>query len=96
MKKNNTVYEDKAEKEEHRRLKRQAQIERHKYPCPHCGKSVLDHMTQCPHCGGKLETNGYRAPDEKKLKTIKLVCYIVGFAVAIALVAVLIAMKQTG
>ena len=42
-------------------------------------------MTKCPHCDGELTPKGYRPPDEKKMKIAKIVCYVVGFAVAIGL-----------
>lgn len=85
--KGNNVYEDKAEKEEKRRRKRQEQLQEHTLLCPHCGKNVLDHMTKCPHCGGELTPVGYQPMDEKKIKKIKIVTFIVGMAVAIAVIA---------
>lgn len=68
--------------------RREARESRHKLPCPHCGKTVLDHMTQCPYCGGKLTPRGYNPPDEKKMKTIKIVCWVVGFIVAIGIILI--------
>ena len=62
-------------------------LEKHKVPCPHCGRDVLDHMTECPFCHGAL-TPGGRAPlDPARLKRLKRVLNIVGFALAIAVVA---------
>ena len=92
--KGNTVYEDKAIKEEKRRQKRQANIEKHTYACPHCFKPVLDHMTKCPHCGGELEPDGYKPMDPKKEKRIKIITYTIGFAVAIAIAVMIIVFKK--
>lgn len=93
MKKGNTVYEDRAEKDAARKAKRQARLEKHVCLCPHCGEKVLDHMTKCPHCGGELSPSGYTSPDSAKMKKIKIVTYTVGFAVAIALLVLFIVLK---
>ncbi len=61
---------------------------RHKVTCPHCGKTVLDHMTKCPHCGGELTPRGYRPPDPKKMKTIRIVAWVVGMIVAIGIIVI--------
>ncbi len=92
--KKNTVSEDRAEKEEARRRKMQARIDRHTVICPHCGKKALDHMTACPHCGGELTPAGYRPSDGKRMKKIKTVCYAVGIAVAIVIAAVIIILNK--
>lgn len=47
-------------------------------------------MAKCPHCNGELTPKGYRAPDEKRMRIAKIVCYVVGFAVAIGLAVWLI------
>lgn len=70
--------------------KRERNVTRHLTNCPHCGQEVLDHMTKCPHCGGELTPRGYRPPDPKKMKIAKIVCYTVGFAIAIGLAVWLI------
>ena len=90
MKKGNTVYEDKAAKEEARKAKRLEKIKKHAVDCPHCGKSVLDHMTKCPYCGGELTPTGYRPPDEKSYKRIKTAVTIVTVVVAVALLLFLV------
>lgn len=82
MKKGNTVYEDRAEKEEARRKKRQAEIDRHTVVCPHCGKKALDHMTECPHCKGKL-TPAYTPMDEKKQKAVRIAFWVLGVAAVV-------------
>ncbi len=86
MGKKNTVYEDEAEKQEKRRQKQQARMERHLVVCPHCGEKVLDHMTKCPKCGGVLVPRGYRPMDEKTAKRLKTI----GWAVSIAVAAVIV------
>ena len=73
--------------------RRERSLRRHLTNCPHCGQEVLDHMTQCPHCGGELTPSGYRPLDKKKLKIVKIVCYTVGFAVAIGIAAWIIFFK---
>lgn len=93
-KKGNTVYEDKAIKEEKRRQKRQTELEKHTYACPHCFKPVLDHMTKCPHCNGELEPAGYKPMDPKKEKRIKAISYTVFFAIAIAIVVMVLVFKK--
>lgn len=85
MKKGNTVYEDKAIKEEERRRKRQEQLKKHTVTCPHCGKDVLDHMTKCPHCEGELTPAGYKPMDEGRLKKIRAITYSIGIVVAVAI-----------
>ncbi len=86
MKKRNTVYEDRAEKEEKRRQNREAYNEKHTVLCPHCGKIVLDHMTKCPHCEKELKPAGYQPMDLKKIRKIKLI----GYGVCIAAAAIVI------
>ena len=93
-KKGNTVYEDRAIKEEQRRMKRQANLEKHTLPCPHCYKPVLDHMTKCPHCGGELEPDGYKPPDEKKMKRIRIVTYTIGAVIAVAIAVMILFFRQ--
>lgn len=87
MKKGNTVYEDKAEKEAARRKKHQEYMEKHTVECPHCGKKVLDHMTECPECKGKLTPRGYTPMDSKTQKIVRSVLWSIGIA---AMVAILI------
>ena len=72
-------------REEKSAERRERNITRHLTHCPHCGQEVLDHMVKCPHCGGELTPSGYRPPDAKKLKIAKIVCYTVGFAIAIGI-----------
>lgn len=93
-KRGNTVYEDKAIKEEKRRQKRQTNIEKHTLACPHCFQPVLDHMTKCPHCGGELEPDGYKPMDPKKEKRIKAITYTVGFIIAAAIVVMIFVFKK--
>lgn len=89
MKKKTTVYEDMEEKQEKRLAKQREYQEKHTVFCPHCKKNVLDHMTKCPHCGEKLTPVGYTPMDEKKIRKIKIIGYIVGFAVlAVVLVCI--------
>ena len=77
--------------EEERAAKRREKFEkRHVVSCPHCGKNVLDHMTQCPYCGGQLNPYGYRPPDPKKYKIIKLVCTVVGIVAAVGIAIAII------
>lgn len=90
MKKGNTVYEDKAEREEARRKKRQAQLEKHVVLCPHCGERVLDHMTQCPHCKGELVPAGYRPMSEKAQRRVKAVLWVIGIAAVVCVLVYLI------
>ncbi len=90
MKKRNTVYEDKAEKEEKRRQKRMEHIQKHVVLCPHCGQEVLDHMTKCPHCNGELTPRGYKPMDEKLQRRIKLITTAVLAVVAVAIVLVIL------
>lgn len=78
-----TVYED-------REIKRRQGLERHTVLCPHCSKPVLDHLTECPHCKGKLTPAGYRPPDPKTMKIVKIVTYTAGTLVAIGLFLYLI------
>ncbi len=77
-------------REEERAAKRRARLEKHAVPCPHCGKSVLDHMTRCPYCGGTLVPAGYVPMDEKKKQKIKKICYAVGTVVAVAIIVLII------
>ena len=87
MKKRTTVYEDRAARREH-------DLSRHTLSCPHCGKPVLDHMTECPHCKGKLEPTGYYVSDEKKLKKIKTITYIIGGVISVAIIILLIVFRK--
>ena len=79
--KKTTVYEDQEEK-------RRLYAEKHSLPCPHCGESVLDHMTKCPHCGGALEPRGYTPLSDQKIKKIKIITFSVGMVIAIAFLLV--------
>lgn len=81
---------EKRSREERSAERRERNITRHLTNCPHCGQEVLDHMTKCPHCGGELVPKGYRAPDPKKMKIAKIVCYTVFIAAAIGLAVWLI------
>ncbi len=93
MKKKTTVYEDRAAKEEARKKKRQAQIEKHLVVCPHCGEKVLDHMTKCHKCGGKLVPRGYTPMDDKKIKTIRGIFWGVTLAVIVVTIIVVMLYK---
>ena len=87
MKKGNTVYEDAAEKETARKQKQQERLKKHIVKCVHCDKDVLDHMTKCPHCGKEITPQGYYQPmSDKRRKTVKIICYAVGIAIAIGIV----------
>ncbi len=68
-------------------------IERHLYPCPHCGELILDHFTECPKCGGKVQPRGYHV-DEEKRKKIMRVFRIVGIMLSIGAVALFIALAN--
>lgn len=94
MSKRNTISEDKAEKEEKRRQKQQARMDRHTVVCPHCGKKALDHMTACPHCGGELTPSGYNPSGGERMKKVKTVCYIVGIVVAVAIAVVILVVRK--
>lgn len=74
------------EKQAIKKQKQEARMRRHVVPCPHCGKEVLDHMTECPFCKGVLVPAGYQPVDEKKLKKIRLICFLVGVVVFIGVV----------
>ena len=93
MKKGNTVYEDRAEKEEKRRAARAEYNEKHTILCPHCGKNVLDHMTKCPHCEKELKPAGYQPMDLKKIRKIKLIGYGICIAVAVIVVVCILIIK---
>lgn len=93
MKKGNTVYEDRAEKEEKRRARTAEYNEKHTVLCPHCGKNVLDHMTKCPHCEKELRPAGYQPMDLKKIRKIKLIGYAVCIAVAAIVIVCIVAFK---
>ncbi len=80
-------------REEARAAKRRAQLEKHAVPCPHCQKSVLDHMTRCPYCGGALVPKGYAPMDEEKKRKVRNVCYIAGFAIAIVIVVLILVLR---
>ena len=62
-------------------------LEKHKVPCPHCGREVLDHMTQCPFCKGELTPGGRRPLDQEKLRRVRRILNIAGFVVAAAVIA---------
>ncbi len=87
MGKKRTVYEDMEEKQ--RRYN-----EKHTVLCPHCGEGVLDHLTKCPHCGGELKPRGYQPMSEKKIKTIRLITFLIGMAVAIVVLYFLVWRKS--
>ena len=81
---------ERAAREEARAQRRRAQLEKHALPCPHCGKSVLDHMTRCPYCGGMLVPAGYVPMDEKKKKKIRTVTFAVGTVAAVVIILVIL------
>lgn len=89
--------EERAELEEQKReeriRKRRARLEKHAVDCPHCGKSVLDHMTKCPYCEGELTPRGYRPADEAKMKKIKSVLFAVGLVIAVAVVITVLSLR---
>lgn len=89
MKKGNTVYEDKAEKEAKRRQKEEEYRRKHTVLCPYCKKDVLDHMTKCPNCGKEIKPVGYQPMSKKKITAIRIVGFVVLMAVAVALYFVL-------
>ncbi len=72
-------------KEEERKEKQRARMQKHIVICPHCGKEVLDHMTECPFCKGELKPTGYRPPDENKMKKVRRISLIVGIVVAVGI-----------
>lgn len=80
-------------REEARAEKRRARLEKHAVACPHCGKSVLDHMTQCPYCGGALTPAGYAPMPEEKRRAIRRVTYAVGIVIAVAIAAAIIVLR---
>ncbi len=90
MSKKTTVYEDEERKKQERIKKRQAQLEKHLVPCPHCGEKVLDHMTKCPKCGGVLVPRGYTPMDPKKERTLKTVGWVVGILGVIVVIVLTI------
>ena len=79
--KKTTVYEDREEK-------RKKYAEEHFTECPHCGEGVLDTMTKCPHCGGELKPKGYQPLTDKQIKKIKIISYLIGLPIAIAVLLV--------
>lgn len=85
--------EERLAREEARAAKRRAQLGKHAVSCPHCGKSVLDHMTRCPYCGGALVPAGYAPMDEKKKQKIKTICYAVGTVAAVAIILLIIFLR---
>ena len=85
--------EERRAQEEARAQRRREQREKHAVPCPHCGKSVLDHMTRCPYCGGALVPAGYAPMDEKKKQKIKTICYAVGTVAAVAIILLIIFLR---
>lgn len=74
------------EKQQLRKQKQEERMRRHVVTCPHCGKDVLDHMTECPFCKGELMPVGYKPVDERLIKKIRLICFLVGAAVFIGVV----------
>lgn len=84
---------DRLEQEEARAQRRRARLEKHALPCPHCGKSVLDHMTRCPYCGGALVPKGYAPMDEQKKRRLRTVGYAVGTVVAVVIVLLILFLK---
>lgn len=87
--KRNTVYEDRAEKEEKRRQRHMEQREKHTVICPHCGKNALDHMTECPHCKGKLTPTGYVPMSEEKMKKVKRIVTVVSVVLTVVIAVML-------
>ena len=83
MKKGNTVYEDREEK-------KRRELEKHTRTCPHCGGSVLDHMTECPHCKGKLSFSRYQPLSDEKIKKIRIITYSIGAIVAVGIILYLL------
>lgn len=83
-----------AEKEAQRRAKRQAQLQKHAVDCPHCGKSVLDHMTECPYCKGALTPRGYTPISDRTQKIIKGVLWGVSIALIVTGIALLMIYKK--
>ena len=83
----------KKQKQEVLTKKREARLKKHAVDCPHCGKSVLDHMTQCPYCKGAL-TPYYRPMDEGKRKKIKMATTIVGAVITVAIVVLIFVLKK--
>jgi len=65
-------------------------VEKHKVPCPHCGKDVLDHMTKCPFCEGALTPAGYKPMDEETRKRVKRILSIIGFAAAAVVILLIL------
>ncbi|MCH5163127.1 MAG: hypothetical protein J1G38_06535 [Clostridiales bacterium] len=68
--------------------KKKRGIERHLYPCPHCGEKVLDHFTECPKCGGELKPRGYHVDEQKRGKVVRAF-EIAGAVVSVGLVILL-------
>ena len=85
-----TEEEQRRAAEEERARRRREKLEKHALPCPHCGKSVLDHMTRCPYCGGALQPKGYSPMDEKKKQRIRTVCYVAGTVIAVAIALIIL------
>ncbi len=81
------------EKQEERKRKRQARLQKHIVTCPHCGEDALDHMTKCPHCGGELTPSGYKPMDEEKRKKIQRISLIVGAAAAVVIAVLIFVLK---
>lgn len=80
-------------KEEERKAKQRARMQKHIVICPHCGKEVLDHMTECPFCKGELKPAGYRPPDENKMKKVRRISLIVGIVVALGIFLAIVLWK---
>ncbi len=73
---------------------KKSSIEKHSVACPHCGKTVLDHMTQCPFCNGKLksayyDTSNIDSAEKRKWKLIILVATLVVVAAIVVIRAVI-------
>ncbi|MDE7464191.1 MAG: zinc ribbon domain-containing protein [Clostridiales bacterium] len=73
--------------------KKKRGIERHLYPCPHCGEQILDHFTECPKCGGEVKPRGYHVDEEKRKKVVR-VFQIAGVILSVGLVALLVILAQ--
>ena len=84
---------DREEKKRAAEERRKKRAERHIVTCPHCGGRALDHMTVCPNCGGELSPLGYRPLSEKTRKRMRIIGYVAGAAVAVAVVLVIFLAK---
>ena len=50
-------------------------------------------MTVCPNCGGELTPLGYRPLSEKTRKRMRIIGYVAGAVVAVAVVIVVFLMR---